>query len=186
MTRVERYQRILSELGPDWREPIPTGLYDPRMYQRSELFLGKLRIVDEFLPEYREGGASVLDFSCGSGALLEVMRYYGNTILGTDIQYFEFLEAQQIPYQQVDGGCLPYPIKEDAFDLVTCIGSIQMYHRPWRNVVAELARIACRHVLVIVNNGEDFERRKGDLIGWSPDGWRQDMQVRSVFRWSRR
>lgn len=180
-----RREEIIHALGAEWRHPVAPELYDPRMYQRVELLRGKISIIDEWLPEYLSGGATVLDFSCGTGALLEVMRYYGNEILGADIQYFEFLESQGLPYQYVNGRFLPYPFSDRSWDLLTCIGSISMYRQPWRDVVTEFCRIARKHVFLVVNVGEEFERRKHELIGWAPDGWRLDVHRRSAFRWAR-
>lgn len=177
------HDQIVGALGADWKKPVAPGLYDPRMYERVALLRGKIDVVDQYLPDYRAGGAKVLDFSAGSGALLEVLRHYGNEALGADIQYFEFLDSQELPYVRVDGRALPYPFERGSFDLVSCIGSIQTYHLPWRDVITEFCRIARRHVFLIANVGEEYERKKGDIIGWAPAGWRQDLHLRSAFRW---
>lgn len=177
---------VLAALGSEWNVPVPPGRYHAKMYQRADRLRGKLRVVGEYLEEYRAGGASVLDFSCGSGALLEILRCYGNEIFGTDVQYFEFLESQKIPYRRVDGRCLPYPFGDRTFDLVTCIGSIQTYRLPWRDVITDFCRVARRNVLLIANSGDVFDANKDDLIEWAPPGWELELQYRTAFRWASR
>ena len=107
------------------------------------------------LPEYKKGGRSCLDLSCGNGVLLEVLRHYGNAVLGADRAHFDFLRSQDVPYVEFDGDRLPYPFGDRSFDLVTCIGSITFYDVPWAEVLSEFCRIARRTVFVQVQRGLD-------------------------------
>jgi len=145
----------------------------------------KSDLVDAFLQEVRKGGYHCLDVSCGNGVLLEVLRHYGNTIMGAEFEHFDFLESQGVPYVEFNGNRIPFPFEDKSFDLVTCIGSITFYNTPWAEVLAEFCRIARKTVFLAVNRGYILDANRELLETWTMPGWKCVLRQEPRYKWVR-
>lgn len=180
---------IVKALGVDWRnlpasENIHTGFMD-----RLRHISSKSGFISSVLPEYiYEEGKKVVDFSSGNGVLLEIFRHYGHDILGVDIQYFGFLDSQEIPRIEHDCRILPYPLTDNSCDLITCVGSISTYGDVlWDDVLNEFARIAKECIVIRPNQGEVLEARRHELENWTALGWKRQVAPSSnadIFKWT--
>lgn len=176
---------VLQELGSQWRDiPPDSEFHSARIADRTRKITDSVSRFRRDLPEYQAGGYRVLDISCGSGIDLEIMRHYGNVVMGMDIQYFELLDSQEIPYVNHNGGDLPYPFKTDEYDLVLCMGSISNYGADWLEVLGEFFRIARKTVYFIPNRGEPFDQNK-DRIPKEVDGWKSAIYQEGLYKWEK-
>jgi hypothetical protein len=85
-------RKVYDTIGEEWKY---------KWYNRVTFIRDKHDEVVSFLPEYKAGGKKCLDFSCGNGIMLEILRYYGNEIMGTEVptcSLFQLLNAQGVPY----------------------------------------------------------------------------------------
>lgn len=84
-------------------------------------------------------GKEVLDAGCGVGAFSEPL-VTGNTVYGVDfsVKSLEFAAQRGLKTVQGDLTALPFP--DGKFDLVLCIGVIQLIP-DYRRVIEELARV---------------------------------------------
>jgi SAM-dependent methyltransferase len=169
---------VLTALGRNWKEP-------PKVHDRLPALERKYDLIEKFLPEYKAGGKSVLDLSCGNGALLEILRHYGNEVAGSEVEYFLYLKSQAIPFVRHDCAVFPYPFEDQSFDLVSCIGSISFYRSECAPVLLELFRIARKTVFVLVNTGEYLDTYGPELQAFCPDGWRKTLNAGSVYKWEK-
>ena len=174
---------LIRELGAQWRAPMASR--HRKFLGRRKQITSKALLVQNNLSEYMSGGHSCLDLSCGNGVFLEILRHYGNTILGAEREHFQFLQAQDIPHVAFDGGRLPYPFDDRSFDLVTCIGAITWYEQPWSEVLAEFCRIARRTVFVVVNEGYILNANRPLLKQWTAPGWTCVLRAEPKYKWER-
>ena len=174
---------LIRQLGADWRAPVTSR--HAKFLDRPRQIRLKSAIVDRYLRDFRHGGCHCLDVSCGNGVLLEVLRHYGNTVVGAEREHFELLQAQDVPYVEFDGDRLPYPFEDRSFDLVTCIGSITFYEAPWPDVLAEFCRIARRTVFLAVNRGWVLDAHRALLDHWTAPGWRCVLRGTAHYKWVR-
>jgi 2-polyprenyl-3-methyl-5-hydroxy-6-metoxy-1,4-benzoquinol methylase len=99
--------------------------------------------------------ASVLDVGCGEGVLTErwAQRLGSGRIVGVDLEdpklQTEWASRQQanLEFRTFDGRGLPFP--DDAFDMAAAIEVLEHVPDP-DHTVAEMARVAQRHMLVSV------------------------------------
>lgn len=178
---------IVGSLGVKWRDLPEPEYLRTRFTDRRRHIDQKSDFIAKVLPEYRTGPSrKVVDFSCGNGVLLEVFRHYGHEVLGVDIQYFDFLRSQGIPFVEHDCRVLPYPFESGSCDLITCVGSISTYGDvAWGDIVAEFCRIASHHVAVRPNAGEPLEKNRAELDGLALAGWTLRKPSRDIWKWFR-
>ncbi len=173
------FREVLEALGKGWQKPI-------KMHDRVRHLNSKYSLISKFLPDYIEGGKSVIDISTGNGAFIEIMRHYGNEVMGVEHYYFDYLRSQDLPFVEHDCNKLPYPFKDASYDLVSCIGSITFYDAKWIYVLDEFFRIARRDVFLIVNSGEPRDRMGYKLDNYVKEGWqRVPIDDDAVFHWTR-
>lgn len=178
------------------------GLPDNHKYlDRMDWMERKVRLVHQLLPEYEymikngsKSSKSVLDLSTGNGIFLEIMRYLGHNICGTDspkCKYTAFHKSQEIPMLYFDGSVLPYPVKDQSYDLVSCVSAINFYKTDWRLILNEFFRIARQTVLLVVNRVTDRSEEmwlqyKPILDSYTPPpGWKLQYQFHSTYKWIR-
>ena len=186
MDIVQMNRPLINTLGSDWRSLTNEERRDDSKFltDRVRILEGKHGMVHTKIPEYMTGNHTVLDFSCGNGAFLEVMRYYKNDVMGVDIQNFKFMESQGIPYIRHDCGIIPYPFSDNSYDLVTCMGSISAYRfEIWKPILSEFFRIARKCVFIIANSGKPFDRNRDLLDELYLDGWTKEVCGTS-YKWS--
>lgn len=177
---MTEFDRILDGVGKDWNY---------KWFNRLWSLESKHKQIEHHLTEYKSGGKSVLDISCGNGSLLELMRYYGNDIQGVErpgSPLHALLKSQDIPFIRHDCGNTPYPFDDKSYDLVVCCGAIELYGIDWSIVVDELFRISRECVFLIANRGPVLEANKHTLINYQRYGWEKvsNPEDYSLHKWS--
>ena len=118
---------------------------------------------------------------------LEVMRYLGHRIHGTDAptcKYIPFHESQEIPVTYFNASEPHYPFKNKSYDLVSSVSAMNFYRCDWDKVLDEFFRIARETVFVLVNLGTDWEEKRHFIDNYiPPKGWRVQYSFRSTFKW---
>ena len=185
--------RFRKNISKKWSED--TVQFFEKFIDREQYLQQALSHINRFIPEIKTGGYSILDMSCGSGAMLEVARMYGNDIQGTDepfCVYLPLLKSQNIPYLPVDGSNLPYPFEDNSFDIVASMHAIFFFSiDKWVDIVRDLCRISRKKVLVISTSRRDKpEFDEGNEILAKLDsplpGWKMTQShLDSYFTWER-
>lgn len=137
---------------------------------------------------------NVIDISCGNGACLEIMKFFGYNIFGLDYydklneygRYDIFLKSQKIPY--VEHNCLlfPYPIESKSFDVLINIGAITQYSNDlsiWPTILDEFARITKNIICISVNHGWKYDQGKKLLLEWKNPRFKLVYRRNHLFRW---
>jgi ubiquinone/menaquinone biosynthesis C-methylase UbiE len=139
----ERLIRPLVELRPQNVESLEQSLraYDSlhaagALVQRDSFYLWLLSVLDP------QPGETLLDVSCGQGALVRFAQRAGLTASGLDMSPSAVAIARRsAPFATFTVGNaeqLPYP--DGSFACVTNIGSVEHYYAPAR-AVREMARV---------------------------------------------
>lgn len=176
---------IIDALGANWAKPeLVENIKSAKMYDREPMLRRKIDFIGKHLNEFVwHKGKSILDLSCGNGTFLEVMRFLGHDIMGTDVQYFECLESQEIPYIAHNGNDLPYPFKNKSYDLVTNIGSITFLEIDWNKVLDEMFRISKNTVFVLANSGPILNANRDILSNYNHKGWVNVFDNGLAYKW---
>ncbi len=136
---------------------VPTGnTYDK--YGSSNpvvrrLMAGFERSLDELFD--RAAPRSVLDVGCGEGVLTDrwAGRFAGGRVVGIDLEdpklHSEWRRRRRQNLEFLTGRAEALPFAEQEFDLVAAIETLEHVADPTR-ALAEMARVARRHVLVSV------------------------------------
>lgn len=184
--------KLIEALGLKWGDEADEKEMQHKLADRAVQIPRKDAFIREYLPEYMTGGHRVLDVSCGAGIFLEVMRYYGNEIMGTDVNRFSLMKAKQVPFIPHNSHSLPFPFKDGEFDLVTCLGSFgqyaqqnKVYARPLSEIFAELFRLASKTVFVKMNSVETAMEHAKVFKGY-PKGWAFSVRDTTVFKYVRK
>jgi len=124
-------------------------------------------------------GARVLDVACGVGDWLALVQSRGAEISGIDISERAIDRCRQrFPHREFHLGpaeSLPFP--DAAFDVVTCLGSLEHFVQP-EKALREMLRVATPDaaILLLVPNAGFLPRRLG-LYGGT-----HQVKVREVVR----
>lgn len=168
-----KFSEVVEELGPDWKQEIPSQDMTDKVYDRTVQIIRKSAFIHRHLTEYtNQTQYSVLDLGCGAGTFLEVMRYYGNEIMGTELGRFSFLQSQGIPYREHDCHDVPYPWADNSFDLVALLGVAGHLEDFFlSDITDEMFRIAKKAIIIKVNSSITMSRLRPHLRdsrgGWS-------------------
>lgn len=168
---------IIKVIGKDWAK-------SPKVHDRITALSQKYSYIDRYLSEYKQGGKSALDLSCGNGALLEILRHYGNEVMGVEVEYFLYLKSQNIPHIKHDCSLIPYPFADQSFDLVSSIGAISFYDIECKPALDEMFRIARKTVFLVVNTGEYLDQYGEFIKGYCPTGWKHSVNNDSTHKWT--
>ncbi len=70
-----------------------------------------------------------------------------------DWPYRSIIESIDIPMRLFDGGQVPYPIEEKAYDVLLCLQSIDHYCHPkdWLPIVDEFCRVTRKTIVLVLN-----------------------------------
>lgn len=97
-------------------------------------------------------GGRVLDFGCGSGALVAALRGRGVEAFGIELDrgpIRETLKPEAAPYVTLYDGRMPSPFDDGSFDAVVC--SEVLEHIPaYEEAVAEMARLTRDRLMITV------------------------------------
>lgn len=123
-------------------------------------------------------GKRVLDVACGGGAWLDLLRRRGAIIAGVDISDKAISFCQNMfsegEFAVSPAESLPFP--DGAFDLVTCLGSLEHFgDKP--AALREMLRVTKpgAKILVLVPNADFLSRRLGLYRGTLQAAIREDV-----------
>ena len=172
------------------------------------LMAGFERSLDELF--HRAAPHSVLDVGCGEGVLTDrwAQRPGSDRIVGIDLDdpklSAQWSQRRRANLEFVTGRAEALPFAADEFDLVAAIETLEHVSEPER-ALAEIARVARRHVLVSVPREPlwrmlnvargaylgEFGNTPGHLNHWSKRSfvrllarWGDVVEARSPFPWT--
>ena len=96
--------------------------------------------------------APVLDFGCGSGALVNAMRVRGREAVGLELKANPFLASilpEAKPYVMLYDGSLPLPFADGRFQSAIAVEVLE-HIADYESIVGELARVAVNKVVLTV------------------------------------
>lgn len=179
---------IVEALGANWARPLDAECRNFKWAARCDEIHRHLTLIETYLPEYLEGDRRrVLDVSAGAGVFLEIMRYAGHEIVGTELTRFDFMRAQNVPHIGHDLNAGPLPFAAQSFDLVTIFAALKQVDPERRAAVfQDLFRIARRTVVVRLNHGPFMRTEAPRLLGAPPAPWLVDRldTVTWKYQWS--
>ena len=94
----------------------------------------------------------ILDFGCGSGALVKALRAQGREASGLELKTNPFLAAmapEARPYVTLYDGTIPLPFADSQFQSVISVEVLE-HIANYEAVVRELARVAAKQVILTV------------------------------------
>lgn len=196
-----------TELFGSWKNIDLKKLYLPptsKFVDRNGLLQKSWRNLKNLIPQYirytHPGTSSIIDISCGNGAVLEIMRHLKYEIFGVDYyddrdfhrSYEPFLVSQEIPHTIHDCRTFPYPIPDQSFDILTCIGAITFYAKTpdtiierWPKIMDEFARISRKVIAISVNQGWKYRAGKGILWKWQHPEFKLVHRNEHRMRWEK-
>lgn len=158
-----------------YQDPAVAGAYDRERFTpwagRLFDFLEK-RAIRRLLraPLHEHPALSMLDVPCGTGRITELLLQLGTVVAAGDIsaEMIDVARARLCPagkrleFRPLDLDHLNLP--DRSFDLVTCIRLFHHLDSPSRQrVLAELARVSRRYVLINVSLSTPFYRLRRRL-----------------------
>jgi SAM-dependent methyltransferase len=109
-----------------------------------------------FLPEVLDLASSlpapVLDFGCGSGALVNALRIRGKEAVGLELRMNPFLASllpEAKPYVMLYDGSLPLPFVDGQFQSAIAVEVLE-HIADYESIVGELARVTVNQVVLTV------------------------------------
>jgi SAM-dependent methyltransferase len=131
-------------------------------------------------------GEQVLDVACGDGAWLGLLQAQGAAVHGVDISSVAVERCRQrLPGADIrESVAEALPYADDAFDLVTCMGSLEHFLDKPR-ALTEMRRVARpgARLLLLVPNAGFLTRRLGLYRGTEQTRIRED--VLPLAEWER-
>jgi SAM-dependent methyltransferase len=113
-------------------------------------------------------GQYVLDIGCGSGDWLRSLSRHGAFTVGLDISSKALTTSKaNVPLGRFLEGCAEnLPFRENTFDVVTCLGSLEHFLDPTQ-ALREMARVAKENavILILVPNAGFLTGRLGFFSG---------------------
>lgn len=113
-------------------------------------------------------GQSVLDIGCGSGDWLRAVSRHGAFTVGLDISSKAIAACKEnVPRGRFLEGCAEnLPFRENTFDVVTCLGSLEHFINPGQ-ALREMARVGKENavILLLVPNAGFLTSRLGFFSG---------------------
>jgi SAM-dependent methyltransferase len=169
---------LLSAIGAEWKD---------RYYNRLSFIGVKREQIDRHLPLLKKGGLKVLDVSCGTGVMTEILRYYGNDVTAMEQKngiFQRVLVTQKIGHIEHDCSVIPYPFPDQSFDVVINIAAIDQYRAPWKPIVQEFMRLARKEVFIQPNRGQQLEDNRQGLNEAALPGWTLAVDE-DTYRWNK-
>lgn len=179
-----------------------------KFLNRKVILYNKYREAKNYLSDFLIPSVSVIDFSCGSGATMEIFRYHGASVFGTDFwmknvnlknpKYYKdikkysifepLLKSQNLQYIIHDGAIVPYPFDSNSYDLVINVGAINAYKGGfpvWENALNEFKRVSRKTIFFGYNTTENYEKETKFVWDWSnrQNDLRLTLQQHNFFRW---
>ncbi len=200
---MKTLHECIEGIGSEWKDPhfwekidknpffTSSGINSPKKYlDRVRTITLNYALISTYLPELLSGGFKVWDFSCGSGIFLEILRFMGNYVEGSDqpgLPYRMLTESQGINVSVIDGRKPPFPIKSKSVHWLTCIGALTFYGgENWEKVMREFFRIAQKGVFIGINAGGIYDENKKIIEKMVlPPKWHLTKRNRTYFKYER-
>ena len=139
----------------------------------------------------------VIDIGAGGGAALEIFKHFGYNVLAVDrydirsgTDYDKMLISQKIHHIHHDCSKIPYPFKDQSFDILLSMGSIINIvsgdHTKIPIILNEFSRITKKTIFLVVNRGPHLDRGKRIIQTWKSDFKLTYTNNNNVFRWDKR
>ncbi len=154
--------------------------------------------LHHWIPEYLKGRKRrFMDVSCGNGASMEILKYYGHEVMGLDFSpgyppgdwmYRPLIESQKLPCVVHDMHKLPMPFADKEFDVLINYAAMNFYKPStiWPEVLNEFARITRECLFVVINDDQFYEEGRRFVESWSPPGFMLARRHNSYFKWIKR
>jgi SAM-dependent methyltransferase len=183
---------INHELVGTWKNLDMNNLH-PKMNRkwlnRGEIMNAHWEILTKYLPECFEDGRifEVIDFSCGSGSMMEILRSHGHKVKGVDYDksYLPLTESQGLEVVYHDGRKFPYPLENRCCDILICWGAMTFY-KPvtnWQLTLDEFARMARKTILIGVNKGAELDEGRMFIDSWSNSRFELVLNNDYIWKW---
>ena len=132
----------------------PSLFEEPRVLHREDIYgygPPTPEVDLQVLELARTLPAPILDFGCGSGALVRALLREGRTAQGIELRRPEIvasLKDDVRPFVRLHQGSFPLPYRDDEFGGVICAEVLE--HVPeWQQALQELSRIAARAIITV-------------------------------------
>lgn len=152
-------------------------------------------------------GKKILDIACGWGELLALAKEKGLEVSGIDISK----TAIKLAKKRINGGNLQIaqaeklPFKENTFDYIVCIGSLEHFDSP-QKALKEMSRVirpsgkifirvpnlyflghiymALRYGIFPSEGGQDFSERFSTKLGWKDLIEKNKLKVNKINKYN--
>ena len=150
----------------------PHLLNDARVFSRDSIYGSGLPIDylnAEVLALAHSLPQPILDFGCGTGALVEALRKGGKECVGLELDRLEIrkhLPGDRVDFVDLYAGSLPLPYDDNAFASVVISEVLEHLDKP-EMVMAEIARICQGTLLVTVPDLSAVPlNHKNEVVPW--------------------
>lgn len=138
--------------------------------------LAAMKVLDRYISPAQRPFTSVLDFGCGRGEFLKLLKDGGYPCTGTDFdEECVRLSTQIASTVRLADDQLDAYFKDESYDVVSAIHVLEHLQSPARTVMS-LARISRKILLFVVPNlqstayltlrGEPYKANEGHVCGW--------------------
>lgn len=152
-------------------------------------------------------GKKILDIACGWGELLSIAQEQGLKVSGIDISP----HAIKLAKKRINGGQLKVakaeklPFKNNSFDYIVCIGSLEHFDSP-EKALSEMSRVIKKdgkilirvpnlyflgHIFMAIKNGsfpseggQDFSERFSTKLGWKELIEKNKLKVKKINKYN--
>ena len=161
------------------------AFYDKVYYKDARTDNAVPRHLRRMATRFIKPGQQVLDVACGTGNWLMAVRDAGGLPSGIDLSPRAIdICKQQMPEGEFHSGpAESLPFRTNAFDVITCLGSLEHFLDPV-SAVKEMVRVSRKGALfiILVPNSGFLTRRLGLYGGTHQVAARED--VRSLEEWN--
>lgn len=169
-----------------------------KIWNRPDQIEKSFHLVKKLLPEALNKTptkGTLLDISCGTGVFMEVMRFLGWTVTGTEKpghQYGPMHLMQKLTVVEMNNSELPrlaannlIPLPEKSYDVVTCFGAINYIPTSlWKPFADELMKLAKRSLIISFDYDMNFIYQAPNIQQWKL-GQLKLVEI-NHFRWDRK
>ena len=162
------------------------AFYDDVYYKDASAALVVSRHLRRMASRFIRPGQQVLDVACGTGNWLLAAREVGGAPSGIDLspKAIDICKQHMPEGEFYSGPAETLPFDSDAFDVITCLGSLEHFLDPV-SAVKEMVRVSKKGALfiILVPNSGFLTRRLGLYGGTHQVAAKEE--VRSLEEWNK-